>query len=131
MMVEGTERPGWSGDRWLTLVGGVIVTLLVASVGVMVLAGWAAPRATDAPNAEWDLVRQSGPYVSIVHAGGEPVDTDRLIVVVNGVKRQVEWDSRVIDDGDAGRVQIQDGQRLQLYFLDSRGDRVLLSNWVV
>jgi len=122
---------GWSGDRWLTVIGVVIVGLVVVGLGVMVFAAWAAPGATDAPNAEWDLVRQSGPYVSIVHAGGEPVDTEKLIVVVDGVKRPVDWGEPVMDDGDSARVQVADGNRLQLYYLDSRGDRVLLSNWLV
>lgn len=122
---------GWSEERWLRVVGIVIGALFVVGVGVVVLAGWAAPGATDAPNAEWDLVRQSGPYVSIVHAGGEPVDTDNLIVVVDGVKRQVEWGEPVIDDGDSGRVQVSEGMRLQLYYRSGSGGRVLLSNWLV
>lgn len=122
---------GWSQDRWLRVVGVVIVGMFVVGMGVVVLAGWAAPGGTEAPNAEWDLVRHSGPYVSIVHAGGEPIESEDLIVVVDGVKRQVEWGEPVVDDGVSGRVQVSEGMRVQLYFHPGSGGRVLLSNWLV
>lgn len=130
-MGDDGDRRGWSGERWMTLVGAVIGLIFVFAAGVVVLAVVSAPGATDAPNAEWDIVRLDGPYVRIVHAGGEPVETGNLIVVVDGVKRPVEWDQPVLDDGDSGRVQAAEGEQLQLYWLDHRGDRVLLSTWVV
>lgn len=128
---DGGSSVGWSGERWLRVVGVVMVAIIVVGVGVIVLAGWAAPGGTDAPNAEWDLVRESGPYVSIVHAGGEAVQTENLIVVVDGVKRQVDWGTSVVDDGVSGRVQVAEGVRLQLYYQPGSGGRVLLSNWLV
>lgn len=131
MSGETDETPGWSGERWLTVVGIVIAAIIVLGLGTLVLAGISPSDGSDAPNVEWDLVRLEGPYVRVVHAGGEPVNTDNLIVVVDGVKRPVEWEENVLDDGESGRVQAADGERLQLYWQEDGGGRVLLSNWVV
>lgn len=131
MSGEADETPGWSGEQWLTVVGVVIGAIVVLGVVTVVLAGMSPSESADAPNVEWDLVRLEGPYVRIVHAGGEPVATENLIVVVDGVKRPVEWDQPVLDDGDSGRVQVAEGERLQLYWTGETGGRVLLSNWLV
>lgn len=118
------------GDRLLDLGGVVVAALLVLMIVALALAFVAGPRdrADEAPGAEWSLERANDTHVRLVHAGGEPVRADRLVVTVDGTRRRATW-SGLVGPGDAGAVNARDGLLVRLYWTTERGDRVLLSTW--
>lgn len=118
------------GDRLLDYAGVLIAATLVLMVAALALAFVDAPRdrTAEAPSAEWSMERANASHVRIVHAGGEPVAADRLVVTVDGTRRRATW-SGVVSQGDAAFVRATDDLLVRLYWTTDRGDRVLLATW--
>lgn len=117
------------GDRLLDAVGIVLVLAVVASllfVGMMVVD---PPENThDEPTTDWTLQRENDTHVRIVHAGGESVHADDLMVTVDGDRQTVTASGRV-NEGDALVVAAEPGSNIELYWTGGRGGPVLLSTW--
>lgn len=118
------------GDRILTLVGIGLVTLVLAGIGVSILAAMAGPSGTEPPNAEWRLERVNDSHIRITHSEGEPVNAEELVVTVEGYERSVTWSGRV-SEGDSTVVQATEDTAVHLYWKGGRGDRVSLGVWRV
>lgn len=117
------------GDRVLTVIGAAIVLFILAAVVALAIAA-ASDTATDAPDASWELDRVNGTHVRIVHAGGEPVDADRLVVSVDGYERTVTWDGEIAE-GDGGILIAGTDTVVKLYWTRERRPRTLLASWTV
>lgn len=119
-------------DRLLTLIGIALILFVALGMVIVVLAAVNAPsqQAPDPPEADWTIERMNASYVRITHAGGEPVPTDKLIVVVGGIERSPSW-SGELTDGDAGVFEATRGDTVLLYWNGGRADRVLLDSWQV
>jgi FlaG/FlaF family flagellin (archaellin) len=86
---------------------------------------------TETPVANWNTERVNATHVRITHAGGDPVETDGLLVTVDGNERSVTW-SRTLFPGDAGVVRARVGTAVELYWQPDRStDRTLLRTWDV
>lgn len=115
-------------DLALDALGALILVGLVAALGVAVLAAMAGPTGASAPDAEFELDRINETHVEITHAGGEPVDTEKLVVTVVRYERQPSWDGTLFE-GSSGVVQAQEGQIVKLSWNGGRADQVLLERW--
>lgn len=118
------------GDRILTLVGIGLVTLVLAGIGVSILAATTGPTGAEPPNAEWRLDRVNDSFIQITHAGGDPVPAEELIVTVEGYERSVTWSGQVAD-GDSTIVRATENNAVHLYWKGGRGDQVSLGVWRV
>lgn len=119
------------GDRLLRIVGAVLVGALVVGGGVAALAAVTAPsRAPAPPDADWTLERVDDTHVRLVHAGGDAVDAERLVVTVDGYDRPATW-SGSVDPGESGLVRASGGQLVRLYWDPGRGTLRRLGRWRV
>lgn len=117
-------------DRLLDLGGlaiGVTLLLMIAALAVAFVGG-SNSGATGGPPTEWTLDRVNDTHVRIVHAGGEPVAADRLVVSVDGYDRRVTWEGTV-SEGDAGIVRAGPDLLVRLYWITEQGERVRLDDW--
>lgn len=119
------------GDRILRAVGVVLVVAIVAAVGIALLAASSAPsRQPTPPDAEWSLERVNSTHVRIVHAGGDPVPAEELVVQANKYERAVTW-SGIVEEGESGVVRVGDRQEVRLIWDGGRGQRRQLAAWEV
>lgn len=118
------------GDRVLTLLGVALVAFIVVALGVLFLAASdAGDQASPAPDAEWDLTRVNDSHVRVVHAGGEPVRTERLLVTVDGRPRRVSWPASRVGTDDAAVVPAEPGSTVALYWERPTARRAVLARW--
>lgn len=119
------------GDRSTRPIGILLVGALIAGTVVLVLAAATAPsRGPAAPSADWRLEPVGDTSVRIVHAGGQAVRGDRLVVTVEGYARHASWPTRVTR-GDGAVLEASAGQTVRLYWDGGRTDRRQLARWVV
>lgn len=117
------------GDRVLTVIGVVIVLFIVAAVAALAIAAASGPGAS-APDASWELERVNDTHVRVMHAGGDPIDAERLVVSVDGYERRVSW-SGEISEGDAGILIAGEDTEVTLYWTRERRPRTQLASWAV
>ena len=117
-------------DRLIDVVGVVVVLLVVAMVGVLLLAGATAPtrQPAEPPQTEWSISRVDEGHVAITHAGGEAVDAEQLVVSVAGVERGPGRSDR-LTEGDSFQVPARAGQEVRLFWVAGRDERILLTRW--
>lgn len=117
-------------DRLIDVVGVILALLVVAAIGVLVLAGATAPsrQPAESPQVDWSISRVDDAHVDIAHAGGEPVDADQLVVSVAGVERAVGRSDR-LTEGEEFRVPARSGQEVRLFWVAGRDERLLLARW--
>lgn len=119
------------GDRWLDIVGGVLLLVLVGSVGLIVISGMNPPSSegpTRTPNADWELQPVNDSHVRIAYTGSDPVSTENLTVTVDQHRRAVSW-SGVLTRGESGVVQLRAGGVVRLYWNEGRDGQTLLKQW--
>lgn len=117
------------GDRLLNIVGVLLAVGIIAAVGILLLAASSAPaREPSPPTADWTLDRVNETHVRITHAGGEPVDADQLVVLVNRYERSATWEGR-LTPGEGGVVQAGPSQSVRLYWDGGRADQQQLAAW--
>jgi hypothetical protein len=120
------------GDRILNLAGLALVGFLVIAVGVFVLAGgFAQSDASDrtAPRANWSTERVNDTHVRLVHAGGDPIQADDLIVVVGSTDRGIRKTERLVV-GESITVAAPRNEKVVLYWKgEEYGRRVKLGSW--
>lgn len=123
-----------SDDRILDLFGLLIVLGVVAGVGILVFFGPGGGPvdpvpAPEPPDAEWTAARVNATHVQIGHAGGDPVDSEDLLVTAGGEERSATWSGR-LSRGDVGLVPADDGETVTLYWTGgSAGNRTQLGTW--
>jgi len=101
-------------DTLLTVAGVALVGFVLAGLVVGALAAATAPeRATDTPDADWTLERVNDTHVRVVHAGGEAVPAEEMVVRVEGYQRRAEWRGP-LTEGDAATVEASAGQLVVL-----------------
>ncbi|MFB6138531.1 MAG: hypothetical protein ABEJ42_09395 [Halobacteriaceae archaeon] len=116
-------------DRALDAVGVFLAVGLLVGGGVAVLAAMNADTlAADPPDASWRLERVNESHARIVHAGGEPVETEALSVIVVRYERPVNWTGALFE-GDGGVVRAHVGESVSLVWDGGRGDTVRLARW--
>jgi FlaG/FlaF family flagellin (archaellin) len=119
------------GDTILNLVGVALVVLIVAAVGVLVLAGTSGNSPSDdvpAASVNWTLDRVNDTHVRIVHSGGEPIDSERVFVTVNAKSAGTSWPT-LIREGDAGVVVAEEGDIVRLFWLGETDEETLIETW--
>lgn len=118
------------GDDILDTVGLVLAFLIVAGVGISILAAQTAPsRADDAPAAEFRFQQINDTHVRVAHAGGEPISADDVVVTVDGVQRQVTWDSDTLRKGDDVVVEASSGSLVRVFWDAGEGNRERLARF--
>ena len=118
-------------DRLLKLVG----IALVAFIGVALLTGVLAAMNPDAGQPEidettWSHERVNETHVRIDYDDGPTLQTEELVVSVDGYTRRVTWTGRVAP-GDSGLVRAAPDRIVRVYWTDGRGPRELLASWRV
>jgi len=116
------------GDHLLTAVGivlGLVVVGAVVFVGLLVVNPPDNPH--DSPEANWTLDRPNDTHARIVHAGGEPVPAEVLLVIVDGNRREFAASGTIVE-GDALVVPAAEGAVVELYWTGGRGE-VILKRW--
>lgn len=116
------------GDRILRLVGIGLVAAIVVALGIMAVAFASGPTESADIEAEWDLERVNDTHARIVHAGGEPVEGENLVVTVDSYERQVRLRSVVVE-GDAIVFEARPDQVIRLYWDAGQGESDLLGTW--
>ena len=118
------------GDQLLNLIGAILVVFIIFSVVVLVLAAMSAQeRSADLPEIDWELQQLNESYVRITHAGGNPVQTDKLSVTVDGTPRHPQWTSVTLTEGEYGVVRVGDGVTVTLLWQHSESERDVLQRW--
>lgn len=119
------------GDRILDLVGVGLVVLLVAGLGVVVLAGMSGSGGGEQfrPEANWSVDRVNDTHVRIVHEGGDAVQADDLIVVVGKVDRGIRR-QKILQKGEGLVVAVPRNESVVLYWKAGEAKRrVTLARW--
>lgn len=114
-------------DQYLTAAGVLLVVGVVAALGVVALAASAGPGTAEAPNVDFTAERVNESTVRVTHAGGEPVDAENVVLVVDGIAQPASWSGH-LTEGDSGLVDVSSGATIQVFYLGGRGDRILLEN---
>lgn len=118
------------GDRLLNLVGLVLVLFIILGIVTLVLAATSVQQEASAvPDANWNLTRINKSYVRITHVGGEPIQTEKLSVTVDGIPRQTQWTSRTLTGGEYGIVAADNDSKVTLLWRESDVNRVVLKRW--
>jgi FlaG/FlaF family flagellin (archaellin) len=117
------------GDRLLDLIGVVLVVAVAAGVGVVALNVGSAEESTR-PEADWTVERVNDTHVKVVHAGGDPLPAERLLVTTDGVPRSADWPDPVTED-DAATVRAREGTVVKLFWDGGRTRQTLVDSWTV
>jgi hypothetical protein len=115
-----------NGDRLLTLVGVGLVAAIVVSLGVVGISFAAGPSGEELTNADLRLERVNDTHATITHGGGEPVETENLVVTVDSYERPVRMPP-VIAEGDEVVFELRDDQGARLVYDLGRNDREVVS----
>lgn len=115
-----------NGDRLLTLVGVGLVAAIVVSLGVVGIAFAAGASGEELTNADLRLERVNDTHATITHGGGEPVETENLVVTVDSYERPVRM-PLVIAEGDEVVFELRDDQGARLVYDLGRNDREVVS----
>lgn len=116
------------GDRLLDLIGVALILFIVLALGVIVLAASNAPYDDDTPDTEWTFDRVNESYVQITHAGGDSIESENLVIDVDGITRNPGW-SGPVSPGDSAIIRAERGQPISIYWTGGRGDRAVLEEW--
>jgi hypothetical protein len=114
------------GDRLLTLVGVGLVAAVVLALGVVAVAFAVGPSDGGAVEADLRLERVNDTHAKIVHAGGEPVESENLVVTVDSYERPVDM-PRLLAEGDEVVFELRDDQGARLVYDEGRNEREILS----
>ena len=118
------------GDQLLNIIGVILLVFIILSVAVLILAAMSAQeRSAEQPETDWDLQQITESYVRIIHAGGEPVQTGKLSVTVDGTPRHPQWTSITLTEGAYGVVRVGDGVTVTLLWQHSESERDVLQRW--
>lgn len=118
-------------DQLLTMVGGILVLGVLIALGVVIIAGLSAPdTASDAPEMSWTVDRINDSHVRLTHQGGDQVDSESLVITVNGVRRHPSWDE-TISEGDSAVIRAGSDELIRLYWERDAGKRIPLKSWRV
>lgn len=89
----------------------------------------AQERSADLPDADWELQQLNESYIRITHTVGDPVQTDKLSVTVDGKSRHRSWTSITPTEGEHGVVYVGDGVTVTLLSQHSESERYVLQWW--
>jgi len=114
------------GDRLLSLVGVGLVAAVVIALGVVAVAIAAGPSGGGLVDADLAIERVNDTHAKIVHDGGEPVDTENLVVTVDSYERPVAMPP-VLIEGDEVVFPLRDDQGARLVYDEGRNEREVLA----
>jgi hypothetical protein len=112
-------------DRLLTFVGVGLVAAIVIALGVVAVAFAAGPSGQSV-DADLRLERINDTHAKIVHGGGDPVESENLIVTVDSYERPVEMPP-VLAEGDEIVFELRDDQGARLVYDLGRNEREVVS----
>jgi hypothetical protein len=112
-------------DRLLTIVGVGLVAAVVIALGVVAVA-FAAGPSDQGVDADLRLERVNDTHAKIVHGGGEPVESENLVVTVDSYERPVAMPS-VLVEGDEVTFELRDDQGARLVYDLGRNEREIVS----
>lgn len=118
------------GNRLLNTVGVVLVLAVVGGVvfvGALVVNPPENPQ--NAPEVNWTLERANDTHVRIVHAGGEPLGADELLVSVDGNRREFATSDPTVGEGDELVVRAAEGTNVELHWTGGERGAVFLARW--
>jgi hypothetical protein len=119
------------GDRLLTLVGVGLVVAIVVALGFVAIGftvGSSGPQAPDAAE-NLTLERVNDTHGKIVHGGGEPIETENLVLAVDSYDREqlTQRMPRLVVEGDEIVFDIRDDQVARLVYDLGRGDQEIVA----
>lgn len=118
------------GDQLLNILGIMLVLFLILAFAVLILGAMSAEQRSDEiPNAEWELQQVNESHVRITHTGGDPVQTGKISVTVNGIPRYPQWTATTLTEGKYGVVFVGDGETVTLLWQHSESERDVLQRW--
>lgn len=113
----------WTRDRKLDIAGVLLAVLLLIAVGVAVFGAIeASSDAESRPSAEFEVERINDTHATLVHAGGDTLAGDELVVTINGRERVVEFPEQVVQ-GTEVVLQVRADRTLRVYWTGDRGPR--------
>lgn len=119
------------GDRLLTLVGVGLVAAIVVALGFVVVGftvGSSGPQVPDAAE-NLTLERVNETHGKIVHGGGEPIESENLVLAVASYDREqlTQRMPRLIVEGDEFVFDVRDDQAARLVYDLGRGDQEIVA----
>jgi hypothetical protein len=78
----------------------VLGVMFIVGITTVILAASIVAEDSEKPSAKWDLTRVNGSHVMIQHAGGEPIQTEKLTVAVDGNTKSVTWSNELLVEGE-------------------------------
>jgi hypothetical protein len=120
------------GDRVLTLVGVGLVAAIVIALGFIAVGFTVGSSEEVAPDANLSLERVNETHGKIVHGGGEPIETENLVLTVDSYEREqlTRQMPRLIIEGDEIVFEVRDDQPARLVYDLGRGDREIVARLI-
>mgnify|MGYP000400992886 CR=1 FL=1 len=117
---------GIGEDRVLTLVGVGLVAAIVVALAVVGVSFTVGSSDGDMTDADLRLERINDSHAKINHSGGEPIETENLVVTVDSYERPVQMPP-VIAEGDEVVFELRDDQGARLVYDLGRNEREIVS----
>ena len=118
------------GDQLLNLIGIILILSVIISIVIIILATISVQeRSADVPDVNWESQQINESHIRITHAGGEPVNADKISITVDGTPRQPQWTAITLAKGEYGIVRVGEGNRVTLLWRHSERDRDVLKQW--
>ncbi len=119
------------GDRMLTFVGVGLVAAIVIALGFIAVGFTVGSSGGQVPDAaeNLSLERVNDTHGKIVHDGGEPIETENLVLTVDSYQREqlTRQMPRLIIEGDEIVFEVRDDQPARLVYDLGRGDREIVA----
>ena len=115
-----------NGDRLLTLAGVALVAGLVIALGV-VAGAFAAGPSGPSVDADLRLERVNDTHAKVVHAGGDPIESDNLVVTADSYEKPVSF-PEVLAEGDEVVFELRADQPSRLVYDEGRNEREILDS---
>lgn len=115
-------------DRLLNIVGVGIVVAIVIALGVVAVGFTLGSSGDGLTDADLGLERVNDTHGKIVHGGGEPVETENLVLTVDSYERPglTRTMPPVIVEGDEVVFEIRDDQSARLVYDLGRNEREIV-----
>ncbi|AGN01951.1 hypothetical protein L593_10030 [Salinarchaeum sp. Harcht-Bsk1] len=120
-----------SPDRKLDALGAVLVVLVIFGVGLAVFGAIEVSEddGEATPETNFSVERINDSHVRLVHAGGDVVRGDELVLTIDGRDRvPVQPFPPSVSEGDGTIVRVSEGHTLRVYWTGGRGTQERLDS---
>lgn len=119
-----------SRDRKLDVLGAILAIGIVLGAGLAVFGAIEGSQGggEPAPTVNFSVERINDTHVRLVHAGGDTVRGEELVLTVNNRERGQESFPTSFAEGEAAIVQVAEDRTIRVHWTGGRGPRERLAS---